>query len=187
MKKLLFLVPLLLVGCNKDKEISHYTIPKETREVVRPTQQTQNQAPNLASQTEAFKQPTWEVPSHWETKPLGQLRKGSFGVKDGDKEIDISILVFPGDVGGTLANINRWAQQVGLSELTKESITQLDRLQVDGNEGIIIDLTGPEQGIYGVIVELEGHSWYFKIMGNSDIILQEKEAFKNFVESTKFN
>ena len=55
-----------------------------------------------------LRRPTWVV------KPPAPMRKATFGVPAGSAEADLSITAFPGDVGGELANINRWRGQVGL-------------------------------------------------------------------------
>jgi hypothetical protein len=58
----------------------------------------------------------WKVPAGWDERPAGNMVIGSFSVpgKDGGKA-DVSITSFPGDVGGEMANVDRWRAQVGLS------------------------------------------------------------------------
>lgn len=175
---------LMFVSC-KDEQVTQYTIPKETRQLA-VVREAGNTSSDLAAQTEGFAQPFWTVPAHWESKALGQLRKGSFSVK-GDKgeEVDISVLVFPGNVGGTLANVNRWAEQIGLPAF--QSLPHLKRMEVDGYEGVIVELQGHEQSIYGVIVEMVSCSWYFKMIGSDNMIEAEKANFQDFLKSVRFN
>ena len=175
---------LMFVGC-KDEQVTQYTIPKETRHVA-VAKESGNASSDLAVQTESFAQPFWEAPAHWEVKPLGQLRKGSFSVKGEDEgEVDISVLVFPGNVGGTLANVNRWAEQAGLPAF--QSLPHLKRMGIDGYEGMIVDLHGQYQSIYGVIIEMPTCSWYFKMIGPDKMIEAEKANFQAFLGSVRFN
>jgi hypothetical protein len=39
------------------------------------------------------------------------MRKGSWSIGPADAAADLAVTVFPGDVGGRVANFNRWRQQ----------------------------------------------------------------------------
>ena len=57
---------------------------------------------------------TWTVPGDWKDKPGSAMRKGSYAVPGPGGEADLAITAFPGDVGGDLANVNRWRGQLAL-------------------------------------------------------------------------
>jgi hypothetical protein len=58
-----------------------------------------------------------KLPEHWERKPATQMRVGNYAVSnDAGEALDFSITSFPGEVGGILANVNRWLGQVGIAQ-----------------------------------------------------------------------
>lgn len=187
-KVLPWLALMLLCGCKQETVVS-YKIPKEVNAATRPTLPPptgQNQMPGLAAQTEGFKTPRWNVPSHWEIQEPGAMRKGSFLFRNDDETAEITALVFPGNVGGMLANINRWAGQVEAPELNQTQVDKLETTPVDSEVGVVIHLQGPVNGILGVIIERTDHTWFFKMMGPNKLIESQSAAFNSFVQSVKF-
>ena len=68
---------------------------------------------------------------------VSAMRRGSYSITDDrNNEADLSITAFPGDVGGELANVNRWRGQVGLEPLSEEQFTkQAQAIEIAGQEG----------------------------------------------------
>jgi hypothetical protein len=62
------------------------------------------------------------VPEGWEDLPASGIRKANLKVSDENGTAELTVLVFPGDVGGRLANINRWRGQVGLDDAPSEDL-----------------------------------------------------------------
>lgn len=182
---LLLVVLVGLSGCKRETVVS-YRIPKEEHEAIKPKVAPPAQMPGLADQTRGFERPAWSVPSEWEEKEAGPMRKGSFVYKDGERELEITVLAFPGDVGGMLANINRWAGQVEGHPYTQEQVDALESVEVDGNMGSIVVLNGRENGVLGVIVEMAEHTWFFKMMGPNELIQTQNEIFFEFLKSVRF-
>ena len=55
-------------------------------------------------------------PTTWKDGKTSSMRIASLKVDDQNgSELDISVTTFPGDVGGLLANVNRWVGQIELS------------------------------------------------------------------------
>jgi len=185
-----FFVCLFLLGCTEEEQVVHYKVPKERHEEKLPQQQgsvQMQQVPRLSEQTAQFNQPQWEVPDVWIEEPLGSMRKGSFSVKKENLEAEITVLAFPGDVGGDLANINRWAGQIDAPLLeSEEDLKKLQTIDVDGYKGLWIRLVGPSQEILAVIVSKDGDSWFFKMMGDAEIVTAEEDNFRAFVKSVRF-
>lgn len=133
---------------------------------------------------------TWTAPAHWTAKPASAMRKGSFAIKDGDAEADLSITSFPGDTGGLLANLNRWRGQISLPPLTQDQLNanrehvDIGPLHVD-----VVDFVGTANGspvrIIGAVVPLEGETWFFKLMGPDALVAREKAAFREFLGSVR--
>ena len=51
------------------------------------------------------------------------MRLASYEVADKNgSRLDFSVTSFPGDVGGLLANVNRWLGQIGMEEVKENEI-----------------------------------------------------------------
>ena len=110
---------LLLSACGDD-QVSVYRIPKEKEPELPAAAADQGgqaapaePAPGASMADTAV--PTasgdglsWQAPAGWAQKPAGAMRKASYSVPGSDGDSDLSVTAFPGDVGGELANVNRW-------------------------------------------------------------------------------
>ena len=63
----------------------------------------------------------WTAPSGWQVQKGNAVRKGSYAVGGG---AEVAITAFPGDVGGVLANVNRWRLQAGLDPVDDAGLAQ---------------------------------------------------------------
>lgn len=130
----------------------------------------------------------WTAPASWTTKPLGQMRKGSYGIKGSAGESDLSIFVFPGAAGGLLDNINRWRGQVGLGPIDQallpDNTTPL-RTEA-GLEMLVVDMTGKgDERIIGGLLIQGSQSWFFKLKGPSSLLAGQKDEFLAFLKTVK--
>ncbi len=132
--------------------------------------------------------PQWTVPTNWQAGPASSIRRGSFTVKNAaGQTADIAVTAFPGDVGGLLANVNRWRAQIGLEPVTQEQADGLaTKLDVNGSAATVVDLVGAKQRMIVATVPHEGNSWFFKMTGDPAVVEAQKAAFLDFVKSVKF-
>lgn len=133
--------------------------------------------------------PSWEAPFHWQGQDLGSLRKGSWLVKEGEAKVDISVLAFPGETGGLLANINRWAEQVGLPPIGPEGLEKVvQSYQVADRPAQYVRLLNPKARLatVGVILPVGEVFWFFKMMGNAALVEKETAAFHQFLKTVQF-
>ena len=127
----------LLFGCTPEAQVTQYEVAKPPSELTAAPQaqvakapaQTQRPAnmalsPELAQQTAQFTTPKWTVPANWKAEPLGSMRKGSWSISGHEQYAEVSVLAFPGTVGGVTANINRWRGQIGLPPESTELVQQ---------------------------------------------------------------
>jgi len=132
--------------------------------------------------------PRWVIPSDWVELSASSMRKASFQVRSAGDQIDISVTSFPGDVGGLLANINRWRGQIGLAPTTQ---SQLDGLiqstQTQSSAALLCEMTGTTQATFAAIVEYNGFSWFFKMTGPSALVHAQQSAFNTFISSLDFS
>jgi hypothetical protein len=186
------LVLLLLTSGCRDREITAYRAPKDPA-VPLPG------APSEASAKEGMANTavptggdnlTWTAPAHWTAKPASAMRKGSYAIKDGDTEADLSITSFPGDTGGLLANLNRWRGQISLPPLTQDQLNaNREHVDIGALHVDVVDFAGTANGapvrIIGAVVPLEGETWFFKLMGPDALVAREKTAFREFLGTVR--
>lgn len=132
---------------------------------------------------------SWAAPAHWTVKAASAMRKGSYAIKsDGIAgEADLSITAFPGDVGGDLANLNRWRGQIQLPAIgAGELAAATRRRDQHGLSLTVVDLAGTgaaPQRILGAMVPYQGSTWFFKLMGPAALVAKEQAAFNAFLET----
>ena len=132
--------------------------------------------------------PQWTVPAGWEAAASSPIRRASFAVRgEGGQLADIAVTAFPGDVGGMLANINRWRGQIGLAPVTETELAELTTtLDVNGIPATVVDLVGDPQRMVVVILPQAGNSWFFKMTGTAALVENQKPVLLEFVESVRF-
>jgi hypothetical protein len=144
-------------------------------------------APSLppAQSPDSAKQPTWETPGHWERKPSTQMRIGNYAVSNqAGESLDFSITTFPGQVGGVLANVNRWLGQVGIEPTDEAGLSEyLSDRTVDDKPAKLVIAESDKQALYAAIVFHEGRSWFLKLMGDVGLARAEKENFLGLIDS----
>lgn len=144
---------------------------------------------NAAVPTAAGPDLVWSAPESWSAKPATAMRKGSYTVAGADGNTgDLSVTAFPGDVGGTLANINRWRGQVQLAPLAEADLANsVTHQTIHGLSFTIVDLSGPgaSSRILGALVPFGEGTWFFKLIGPAEFIERQKPAFLAFLETVK--
>jgi hypothetical protein len=134
---------------------------------------------------------TWTAPPDWQSKPAAAMRKASYAVPgDGGTSADLSITAFPGDVGGEIANINRWRGQLRLPPLGEADLASaITRVERDGLKFALVDLVGPgtagPQRTVGAMVPFAGATWFFKLTGPDAPVAKAKPAFEAFLTTVK--
>jgi hypothetical protein len=181
-----------LSGC-RDAKVAYYRVPKEKPEeppAAAGAPAGQSMA-DTAVPTAQGADLTWTAPATWKAKPAGAMRKGSYAVagENGDTA-DLSITAFPGDVGGDLANINRWRGQIQLAPITEADLaTATTRSEHNGLTFTVVDFVAPSPTkpprILGAIVPVNGSTWFFKLMGPDALVAREKPAFLAFLETVR--
>ncbi|MEO5722613.1 MAG: hypothetical protein ABIR71_14260 [Chthoniobacterales bacterium] len=172
------------VGCNKsDDSITAYRAPKE----VRPETGAQQPAPEPGAPAGLH----WLAPSSWEEQPASGFRKGSFLVRGGDGQTaDVSVISFPEAAGGTLANVNRWREQLKLPPVTEEAQAG-SSFPVAGHDMLFVELASEQPleakadktRVLGGIYPAQTETWFFKMTGPDELVAAQREPFKEFLQS----
>ena len=178
-----FVALLALTACDQ-AAVKSYTIPKEqpvvTSEPAEPNPM--RPLPGMAEQAAAAGALQYTVPSGWRQLPASGIRKATLQIEDAE----LSVLVFPGDVGGELANINRWREQIGLAAIEESALATITReLTISQHPASYVDLIGPEKSIKGAILPFHGRTWFFKLIGPSDSVQANEAGLLEFLDSVQ--
>ncbi|MDB6065005.1 MAG: hypothetical protein JWR26_1213 [Pedosphaera sp.] len=137
--------------------------------------------------------PAWEVPANWKEVPPSEMLLAKFAINNTDGSADLTVSSFPGDVGGTLANVNRWRGQLGLAPVAEGELDKLiTQLDVLGGKAMLVDMNGQNPRtakparMIGVIWPRNGQTWFYKMLGDPAAIGREKDAFVKFVQSVRY-
>jgi hypothetical protein len=181
---------LLLAACGKP-EISAYRVPKEKDpELPAPANPAAggNAMANTAVPTSEGHSLVWTAPAHWQAKPATAMRRATFAIAgDGGASTELSVTAFPGDVGGELANLNRWRSQLQMPPVGEaELAAAVTRREHNDLKFGIVDLASGAQRTLGAWVPFEGSTWFFKLGPGPDaLVAREKNAFLAFVATIK--
>ncbi len=128
---------------------------------------------------------SWSAPEHWKSKAASAMRKGTYTIPGEGAEAELSITAFPGDVGGELANVNRWRSQIGLDPIAAADLPKtIARIEANGLKIGIVDAGSPGgQRTLGAMVPFNGATWFFKMTGPDALVTKEKPAFLTFAGS----
>jgi hypothetical protein len=131
----------------------------------------------------------WQLPDGWSPTNGSSARYATIAVTgpDGSKG-ELAVTHFPGDVGGDLANVNRWRAQIGLQPIEQAALTSEVSQVTAGPKNIkVIDATGPQNRCAAGWVAHGGETWFFKFTGPDALVGAEKAKFTAFLESIRFN
>ena len=183
---LLTIGSLILTACEQQGAQS-YTIPKEKSLATSAPQTNEPEMqvlPGMQSFADSASGITYQTPESWTEHPPSSIRKANFKINNASGTAEVSITVFPGDVGGTLANINRWRQQIELSPIDESKLNEnITPVVISNHQGYFTKLEGNTQSILGGILPFHGSTWFIKMQGDILAVDEEVETFKRFLSS----
>jgi len=138
--------------------------------------------------------PNWEVPSGWKEVPGGQFLVAKFILTGAaNAQANVNVSMSPGEGGGLLANLNRWRQQLGLGTVAEADLAkEVQPLDLPGGKASVADIVGKgprsakDARLLAVVIPRSGETWFYKLMGDAQVVQQEKDAFMKFVQSVKY-
>jgi hypothetical protein len=135
-------------------------------------------------------QPNWQVPSDWQEVSGGQFLIAKFLLKSaGDASAAVNVSRSPGNGGGLAANVNRWRGQLGLPPTGENSTSPVE---IAGATASLVDLsgtnaqTGQPTRLIGIIVTQADHTWFYKLMGDTGVVGNQKDTFVKFVQGVNY-
>ena len=136
--------------------------------------------------------PTWTVPAGWQEGQLAQFLVAKFVIQNGDASAAVNVSQLAGDGGGLAANVNRWRKQLGQEASTDNEVAKLATIDASGVQATMVQINGTDArsgkaaSLVGVVLPLNGQTWFYKLMGDKDVVLQQVPAFIQFVQSAKY-
>jgi hypothetical protein len=185
---------LCLSGCDQAQPVT-YQIPKEQRADTVPTMAAatapeksdpskMNVLPGMQQAANEAGEVKFTTPRGWENLAASGIRKANLKVTTDTGSAEITILTFPGDVGGRLANINRWRGQVGLEAATDEDLPAFTTsYDISAHRGLYVRLEGETQSILGALLPFHGSTWFVKMLGDTSTVLANEASMKQFLDS----
>jgi len=135
----------------------------------------------------------YTVPAGWTEKTATQMRVASFEINEGGKTVDVSVIPLGPMAGTDAANITRWLGQVGQPPVDDAGVQKMAvAVQVGDQPANLYDLSGTSPGsgdkerVIGAILHTDIATWFFKMMGDSDLAEKNKPAFIAFLKSMEF-
>jgi hypothetical protein len=137
--------------------------------------------------------PTWTVPAGWTEAPLTQFLIAKYAIAGADgSQAAVNVSSLADDGGGLLANVNRWRAQLGLAPVADADLANLPTMDASGGKATLIELsgtdarTGKPARLIGFVLPLNGQTWFYKLMGDANIVTQQKDALVQFMQSAKY-
>jgi len=136
----------------------------------------------------------WTIPSGWQSIPPSQFLLAEFSVPGASgAKAEVNVATMGGTGGGTLANVNRWRGQLGLGPIADSDLSQLAKaLDVPTGQATLVDFdgvnakTGLPTRLVAVIVSQNDQTWFYKLMGDKQVVAQQKDAFTKFIQSANY-
>jgi hypothetical protein len=134
------------------------------------------------------------APAGWKEVPATEFLLAKYVVQgNSDAKADVSVSSLPGTAGGVVANIIRWRGQLSLPALSEDELSkQVHSLDMPGGQASLVDMTGTDKSgkaarMIGVILPQTEQTWFYKLMGDPQIVEQQKDAFTKFIQTAKFS
>lgn len=184
---------LLLVGCGQPEQPITRTIPKAPAgnavgAAAAPANPPMPANPGLIAQAGAIGQPTFPAaPDGWTPLDPGPMRKGSWKVIAGGASAELAVTAFPGDVGGRMANINRWRGQLGLEPGTAEMYDAIQVAPVGDAQGELVGIWSKDRSraTLAIMARKGETSWFLKLTGDAAAVEAARADLLKFAAETR--
>ena len=127
---------------------------------------------------------TYVTPASWEELKPSMMRKINLKASG----MEVTGIFLGAAAKGVKKNVDRWCGQIGLEALTDEKMAEAVK-EIPFNGGTekasYAFLKGAEKSILAVIYDTADGVWFFKVLGETEKIMSEKENFESFIASIK--
>jgi hypothetical protein len=134
------------------------------------------------------------LPAGWKGIPNPPMLLAKYVIQgDGEAKAEVNVSMLNGTGGGALANVTRWRGQLGLAPMSEEDFSkQAQTVDIAGGKGTLVDMTGTDSKtgkksrLIGIIVPETSNTWFYKLMGDPQVVEQQKDTFTKFIQTAKF-
>jgi hypothetical protein len=128
---------------------------------------------------------TFERPPGWRENPQPEMQRVfEFAIDDARGSALVTFTIMGGDSGGLGGNIDRWRTQAGLEPLGEQAVARsATRMNFVGGEGWLVEATGKDRAILGVISLSSQFSMFFKMDGPPAVVASQRETFTRVAQS----
>lgn len=136
----------------------------------------------------------WTIPPGWQPVPPAQFLTAQFLISGSNgTKAEVNVATLNGKGGGLKANVNRWRGQLGLEPMDDRDLKQLAQtFEVQDGKATLVEFSGKDSKtgaatrLVGALVSQSGQTWFYKMMGNDQLVSQQKSAFTQFIESANY-
>lgn len=129
----------------------------------------------------------WTLPHGWrEVAPGSPARLAVFEFDDESGVVSVVLTRFPGDVGGVLANVNRWRTQIGLAPVAEGDLPGIvERFEPPGFRAYAVTLVNEDRATVAVGLEEPAlaRTWFVKADAPSAASQRVRESVLAFARS----
>lgn len=135
---------------------------------------------------------SWTAPEGWRQAAPRPMRDVTFNLGP-DDATECYVAQLGGNAGGVFANINRWRGQMGQPALSSEEFGELERIDMLGGEGVLVEVSGSFSGmagekleeatLLGAVCPLPGRVVFVKLIGPSETVAGVRDDFVTFCRS----
>lgn len=192
---------LLAFGCKPAPQVARYEVKSEAAPAApAPVAQVPAAAPaptapmvapaSMKAEAASFDAPKWaKLPAGWSVGPENSMRKATWIVTGPNgSSAEIAVTVFPGNVGGLTANVNRWRGQVGLSPASADEIAASAKAgKVGGIDSQRFVMTSPDgkTALDAFMTPKDGATWFFKMKGDTAAVEANAASFATFLSASQ--
>ena len=131
----------------------------------------------------------WTAPAGWTEAAGNGMRIATLTPPKTDGKAEVTVIALPGDVGGELANVNRWRGQLALPPIAEADLAAA-RSGVRSGLGALnmYDFTGTgtnKTRLVAGMASVSGTTWFFKLMGDEKAVAAARPAFVKLLEGLK--
>lgn len=134
------------------------------------------------------------LPDGWKEIPNPPMLLAKYVIEgSGGAKAEVNVSQLAGTGGGLAMNINRWRGQLGLPAISEEDFSkETHTMDLAGVQATVMDITGTDKAgksarLIGIIAPQTDQTWFFKLMGDPQIVEHQKDTFLKFIQTAKFS
>ncbi len=135
----------------------------------------------------------YDVPDGWKKGQTNSMVQVRLTNGSGTAPTQITVTRLSAQFNPWLPNAQRWAEQVAMKTDEEFLSRRTTDVTIDGIEGKKILLIpesesdSDQAAMIGVLIVRGESAWFFKMIGDRDVVVNNQEAFEQFLNSFRFN